>query len=59
MSHDPIRGGDVGRSVAENNSGATMGGLADTNVEAAPAPITIGEREELEDDRTNRYWRIG
>jgi len=59
VSRDPIRGGDTGRAVAENNSGATMGQLADTAVEAAPAPITIGEREEVEDDRTQGYWRIG
>jgi hypothetical protein len=58
-SGDPIRGGEVGRRVAENNEGASMGQLADTNVEAAPAPITIGEREEMEDDRTHGYWRIG
>jgi hypothetical protein len=59
VSADPVRGGDVGRAVAENNSGATMGQLADTSVEPAPAPITIGEREEVEDDRTEGYWRIG
>jgi hypothetical protein len=59
VSRDPIRGGDTGRAVAENNEGATLGQLADTNVEAAPAPLTIGEREEAEDDRTNGYWRIG
>jgi hypothetical protein len=59
VSRDPIRGGDMGRTVAENNTGATMNQLADTNVEAVPAPITIGEHEEVEDDRTHGYWRIG
>ncbi len=59
VSRDPIRGGDVGRSVTENNAGATMGQLADTNVESRPAPITIGEHAEVEDDRTHGYWRIG
>jgi hypothetical protein len=59
QSRDPVRGGPLGRSVAENNEGATMGQLADTTVESAPAPITIGEHEELEDDRTHGYWRIG
>ena len=46
-------------NVAENNEGATMGQLGDTNVEAAPAPVTIGEHEEAESDRTHGYWRIG
>jgi hypothetical protein len=50
---------DVSRRVAENNEGATMGQLGDTNVEAAPTPVTIGEREEVEADRTHGYWRIG
>jgi hypothetical protein len=27
--------------------------------EATPAPITMGEREALEHDRTEGYWRIG
>jgi len=59
VSREPIRGGDIGHSVAENNEGATMGQLADTNVESRPAPITIGEHDEVEDDRTHGYWRIG
>jgi hypothetical protein len=58
-SRDPIRGGDMGRTVAENNTGATMNQLADTNVESVPAPISIGEHEDVEDDRTQGYWRIG
>ena len=49
----------VGRNIAENNEGATMGQLGDTNVEAALAPVTMGEHEEVESDPTRGYWRIG
>jgi len=59
VSADPIRGGDAGRTVAVNNQGATMGQLDDTNVEARPQPITVGEREEIDNDRTEGFWRIG
>jgi hypothetical protein len=59
VSRDPVRGGDLGRGFVENDSGAPSGQLADTNVEAALTPVTIGEREEIESDRTDGYWRIG
>jgi hypothetical protein len=59
VSDDPVRGGDAGRMVTENNEGPTMGQLGDTSVEAHPAPITRGEHEEVEGDRTHGYWRIG
>ena len=57
MGNDEDRG--AGPNIAENNEGATMGQLGDTSVEPTPAPVTIGEHEEVESDRTHGYWRIG
>jgi hypothetical protein len=57
VANDPAN--DVGAITDENNEGATMGQLGDTNVEGGRPPVTIGEHEEVESDRTHGYWRIG
>jgi hypothetical protein len=57
--------GDVAKAVADDNRadyttrGMNDAAVADTRAEAGRPPLTIGEHEEAEGDRTQGYWRIG
>jgi len=51
---------DASARLAENQEGATMGELGDTNVQAGRNHAqTMGEAEALKHDDTDGYWRIG
>lgn len=58
---EPVLGGTASREQSENREGATMGELADTNVEGDTprGPETIGQQQNAGKDNTQGYWQIG
>ncbi len=52
-------GGGAGGNITNNSEGEIAGQVVDTLIEEEPAPVTTGEREEAEGERSNGYWRIG
>jgi len=57
---EPLGPADLSSRKAENQEGSTAGGqLADTNAEGGVRrPVTVGERQEFNQDNSQGYWQI-